>query len=135
MKITKLFLAFFIGILLFTPLREARPHAVNGDENHDMVSILDAELRKVIAGSFVTPKANTDPITADDMKDLTRISADGPDIRHLRGLEHAINLAYLQLLRRRPQTTAELNARPRFNLEPPGRLTELNRLTFKGSSF
>ena len=132
MKITKLFLAFFIGILLFTPLREARPHAVNGDENHDMVSILDAELRKVIAGSFVTPKANTDPITADDMKDLTRISADGPDIRHLRGLEHAINLAYLQLLRRRPQTTAELNARPRFNLEPLAGLTELESLTLQG---
>ena len=132
MQITKLFLAFFIGILLFAPLREARPHAVNGNENHDMVAILDAELRKAIAGSFVPPKDPTDPITADDMKVLTEIDADGPDIRHLTGLEHAINLTELQLLRGIPQTRVELDARPRFNLEPLAGLTELEYLTLQG---
>ena len=125
-------LTFLIGLFLLAPLYPARPHAVNGEENHDMVSILDAELRKRIAASFLPPKAPTDPITADDMKLLTRISADGPDIRNLTGLEHAINLEDLNLLRRIPQTRAALDARPRFNLSPLAGLTELEDLTLQG---
>ena len=89
-----------------------------------MVDILDPELRKRVAASFNPAKSATDPITADDMKELTVVLANGPDIRHLRGLEHAINLRRLQLLRPIPRTQGELNARPFWraaDLAPPFR--------------
>ena len=129
---TKLLLAFLMGLLFLVPLYPAHPHAVNGVDNHSMVDILDPELRKVVAGEFLPPKAPTDPITADDMKLLPEITADRKDIRHIRGLDHAINLTRLQLLRSIPRTNADLNARPRFNLEILSGLTELESLTLQG---
>ena len=126
------FILFLIGVLLFlAPLHPARPHSVNGVENHSMVDILDPELRKRVAASFVPPKEPTDPITADDMKLLTKVFADREDIRHLTGLEHAINLTRLQLIRDRPRTQAELNARPHWDLTPLSGLTELESLTLQ----
>ena len=124
---------FLIGVLLFlAPLHPAYPHSVNGVENHSMVDILDPELRKRVAASFVPPKAPTDPITADDMKLLPSVFADKEDIRHLTGLEHAINLTRLQLLRASPpRTQAELNARPRWDLTPLSGLTELESLNLQ----
>lgn len=123
---------FLIGVLLFlAPLHPAYPHSVNGVENHSMVDILDPELRKRVAASFVPPKAPTDPITADDMKLLTSVLADREDIRHLTGLEHAINLTRLQLIRDFPRTQAELNARPRWDLTPLSGLTELESLNLQ----
>ena len=124
---------YLIGVLLFlVPLHPARPHAVNGEENHSMVGILDPELRKRVAASFSPPKAPTDPITADEMKELTSVLADTVDIRHLTGLEHAINLTRLQLLRGIPQTQAVLNARPSFDLTPLSDLTKLKDLSLQG---
>ena len=131
MKTTQFLLTFFIGLLL-APLHPAHPHAVNGEENHSMVDILDPELRKRVAASFLPPKAPNDPITANDMENVESVRADGPDIRHLTGLEHAINLTDLRLLRTRPRTQAELNARPRFDLTPLAGLTKLERLRLYG---
>ena len=132
---TKFFFAFLIGSLFLTPLHLVHPHAVNGVENHSMIDILDPELRKRVAASFNPAKSATDPITADDMKELTVVLANGPDIRHLRGLEHAINLRRLQLLRPIPRTQPELNARPFWraaDLAPLSGLTELESLTLQG---
>ena len=133
---TKLFLVFLISLLFLAPLHPAHPHAVNGVENHSMVDILDPELRKIVAARLA--KSPTDPITADDMKTLTNVftGGNGPDIRHLRGLEHAVNLTSLQLLRPPPRTQAELNARPFWrtaDLEPLTGLTKLEHLTIQGS--
>ena len=69
------------------------------------------------------------------MKELTVVRASGPDIRHLRGLEHAINLKTLQLLRPRPKTQSELLARPFWrtaDLAPISGLTELESLNLHG---
>ena len=124
---------FFVCFTLFlAALHPAHPHAVNGEENHSMVGILDPELRKRVAASFSPPKAPNDPITANDMKDVRSVSSDTVDIRHLTGLEHAINLTYLQLLRSKPQTQAVLNARPSFDLTPLSGLTKLEYLSLQG---
>ena len=66
------------------------------------------------------------------MKDVRRVGADSEDIRHLKGLEHAINLTYLQLLRGIPETQAVLNARPSFDLTPLADLTKLEYLSLQG---
>lgn len=129
----KFFLTFLVGFIFLLPLPLAHPHAVNGVENHSMVDILDPEMRKRVADRLA--KSPTDPITADEMKALTVIQANGPDIRHLRGLEHAVNLTSLQLLRPPPRTQAELNARPVWrpaDLAPLTGLTELEHLTIQG---
>lgn len=128
MKTTQFLLTFFIGLLLLAPLHPAHPHAVNGEDNHSMVDILDPELRKRVAASFSPPKAPNDPITANDMQNVESVRADGPDIRHLTGLEHAINLTYLRLLQPRPSTEEERNASPRFDLTPLAGLTKLEHL-------
>ena len=55
---TKLFLVFLISLLFLAPLHPAHPHAVNGDDNHSMVDILDPELRKRVAASFSPPQVS-----------------------------------------------------------------------------
>ena len=78
---------------------------------NDPVNIPDAELRALIETEL--SKAAGATITEADMAQLPNtIKKNIQNIRELTGLEHAINLTALQLLRTRPQTRAAINASP-----------------------
>ncbi len=122
---SKSFYVFSLFLLGFL----AALHPANAGPN-DPVNIPDLELRKLIETSLL--KSPGDTITEAEMATVTSLNADGPDIRELTGLEYAINLTRLNLLRGIPRTQAELNARPRFNLDPLSGLTELEYLALSG---
>lgn len=112
---TKLFLTFLIGLLFLAPLYSAHPHAVNGNDNHN-VEIPDAVLRGIIETRlFITPAGT--PITANKMAGLDGttgldevVKAD-QDIHDLTGLEHATKLKKVRI------------GRNRFRHPPSGRTT------------
>ena len=76
---------FFLLICLTLPLGATA----------QVVSIPDPNLRTVIEGRL--GKASREPITTSDMAALTQLYAVNSNIIRLTGLEHAINLTYLNL--------------------------------------
>ncbi len=96
----------------------------------DPVNISDAALRAAIETEL--GKNPGDTITEADMEQLTNLKKNNLDIRELTGLEHAINLTELQLIRPQPRTQAEIDARPRWDLTPLSGLTNLEWLNFEG---
>ena len=100
----------------------------------DPVTIPDAVLRSRIEDALLKSAGAT--ITEADMATLTSITSDHEhDIRELTGLEYAVNLKRLTLIRSIPQTRAELFARPFWrtaDLAPISKLTKLEWLSFQG---
>ena len=122
---SKSFYFFFVLFILFS----AALHPANAAPT-DPVSIPDTHLRAAIETEL--GKSSGATITEADMAQLTNLKRNNLDIRELTGLEHAINLTELQLIREAPRTLAELDARPRWNLEPLRNLTNLELLNFEG---
>ena len=100
----------------------------------DPVTIPDTVLRSRIEDKL--NKSAGDTITEAEMATITSLRSDVEhDIRELTGLEYAINLKSLNLLRSDPRTQAELLARPFWrtaDLAPLSKLTKLEQLTIQG---
>lgn len=123
----RLFTFFMSSIVLFSLLQPARPHTVDGTENHN-VSIPDESLRAAIETQLA--KSPGDDITAEEIQTMTQLVKASLDIRDLTGLEHATKLTRLALLQT-SSSLAQLDARPRLNLETLGGLTDLKELTLQ----
>ena len=125
-KTVLLFCVSFIVFLAALHLAHAGPN--------DPVDIPDAVLRSRIEDALLKSAGAT--ITEAEMATLTSLSSDVQhDIRELTGLEYAINLESLTLLRSIPRTQAELLARPFWrtaDLAPLSKLTKLEKLTLQG---
>ena len=57
----------------------------------------DPELEKVVRQSVFAKRNTTEPLTADDVKDLSQVVARAKGVRDLRGLEHCKKLMLLDL--------------------------------------
>ena len=117
MKMTKLFLAFLIGLLLCVPLRQAIPaHGGN-------VNIPDANLKTAINAVIDSTRDADAAVTQAEMAGLQfELNLDGKGIGNLTGLEHATSVTDLRL--RNNSIT---------DLSPLENLTQLTGLSLSGN--
>ena len=101
------------------------------DEN-EPPSIPDVNLRAVIAK--ILDKTSGEPITSEDMANLTHLDAPNKAIRDLTGLEHATNLQRLNLGYDWTTEGQKANSNAISSIAPLGELTHLKWVNLDGNT-
>jgi internalin A len=83
-------LALFVGLALLAPL--ALPHVAAAQSVFP-----DKNLEKVVRKYVFAKKNNEEPLTADDVKNISTIEGKNSQVTNLAGLEHCISLKLLDL--------------------------------------
>lgn len=77
------------------PAEEAKPAEEPAEEPSKLIP--DPALEAALRAEVYAKRNNTEPLTSDDLKDISRVEAIGKGIENLTGLEHCVSLRLIRL--------------------------------------